>query len=319
MTIGSAAAPLAELHYVVCDTDSANGTASGRRTPVIGNAAQRTDLVDNTNPIWRGDKEGVLAVKGHASAFAYGDTWLNGTSVPAISTVPAFQEFYQVTMVPTGTLSVAWRMASRSNNELGGLQVGEVVMYSETNSAEDRAAVDAYLAKKWFGTGYGYPWAVANLTVKDGSTLTLAPALGHTARVAQLSGDGTVSVGEVVASAVAPGETSAIGTLNVTGDLTLADGAVLQMDLSSLSSDSLVVNGQLTLAGSGTVNAEALAGGRVPAGDYVLAEASGGIVCSDISAWTLTSSSGVEGWLCLIDGTKLVLSIARKGLIMTFR
>ena len=102
-------------------------------------------------------------------------------------------------------------------------------------------------------------------------------------------------------------------------DLTLADGAVLRTDLSTLPSGKFVVNGTLALTGSGTVCAEASAGGRVPAGDYVIAEASGGITCSDISAWTVTSSSGVEGRLRLVDGTQLVLTVPRNGLIMIFR
>lgn len=319
MTIGSGAASLAELHYVVCDSDSSDGEASGYRTPVIGNVGQRLDLKDNTNPIWRGTSQGVLAVKNHASAFAYGETWLNGLSVPAISTIPDFRQFYQVTMVPTGALSVAWTLARRSSNEIGGLQIGEVVMYSETNSAAERAMVDAYLAKKWFGTGEGYPWQVADLTVKDGATLSLAPAPGHTTVAAKLSGDGTVSVGAVTAEEVVPGGVGKVGTLFVTDDLVLTDGATLRIDLARTEADKLVVDGKLTLSGYGSVVAEQCAAGRRPAGDYVLAEATGGITCADISAWTFASESGIEGRLRIVDGDKLVLSIPPQGLMLIFR
>lgn len=102
-------------------------------------------------------------------------------------------------------------------------------------------------------------------------------------------------------------------------DLTLADGAVLRTDLSTLPSSKFVVNGTLALTGSGTVIADVPAGWRIVPGDYVIAEASGGITCSDISAWTVTSSSGVEGRLRLVDGTQLVLTVPRNGLIMIFR
>lgn len=102
-------------------------------------------------------------------------------------------------------------------------------------------------------------------------------------------------------------------------DLTLADGAVLRTDLSTLPSSKFVVNGTLALTGSGTVIADVPAGWRIVPGDYVIAEASGGITCSDISAWTVTSSSGVEGRLRLVDGTQLVLTVPRNGLIITFR
>lgn len=102
-------------------------------------------------------------------------------------------------------------------------------------------------------------------------------------------------------------------------DLTLADGAVLRTDISTLPSGKFVVNGTLALTGSGTVIADVPAGWRIVPGDYVIAEASGGITCSDISAWTVTSSSGVEGRLRLVDGTQLVLTVPRNGFIITFR
>lgn len=102
-------------------------------------------------------------------------------------------------------------------------------------------------------------------------------------------------------------------------DLTLADGAALRTDLSTLPSSKFVVNGTLALTGSGTVIADVPAGWRIVPGDYVIAEASGGITCSDISAWTVTSSSGVEGRLRLVDGTQLVLTVPRNGLIIILR
>ena len=93
----------------------------------------------------------------------------------------------------------------------------------------------------------------------------------------------------------------------------------MRTDLSTLPSSKFVVNGTLALTGSGTVIADVPAGWRIVPGDYVIAEASGGITCSDISAWTVTSSSGVEGRLRLVDGTQLVLTVPRNGLIIIFR
>ena len=320
MTInGNTAAPLAELHYVACDSDSKDGTADSARSPIVGNYAQ-TSLVDNSNPIWRGDQKGYLAIKRQASAFAYGDAWLNGESVIAFEAIPAFRQFYQVTMVPTNTLSVAWTLARRSNNEIGGVKIGEVIMFSERNTVAERQALDAYLAKKWFGTGDGYLQAFETLAAESGSALRLSLVEGMTASAGTLSGGGTVGVGNVSTAHVTVGDDPAVaGTLTVDGNLTLANGATLCVDLSSAACDKLVVSGWLKLAGTGVVQAELIPGSGRLDDEYVIAEAVGGIVCDNLNAWTVNSATGVSAKLRIVDGTKLVLGFKIRGFSLIFR
>jgi hypothetical protein len=102
-------------------------------------------------------------------------------------------------------------------------------------------------------------------------------------------------------------------------DLTLADGATLNVNLSSAGCDKLVVSGQLRLAGAGVVQAELILGSRRLDDEYVIAEAAGGIVCDSLNAWTVNSTTGVSAKLRIVDGTKLVLAMDSKGFIITVR
>ena len=102
-------------------------------------------------------------------------------------------------------------------------------------------------------------------------------------------------------------------------DLTLADGATLNVNLSSAGCDKLVVSGQLTLAGAGVVQAELIPGSGRLDDEYVIAEAVGGIVCDNLNAWTVNSATGVSAKLRIVDGTKLVLGFKIRGFSLIFR
>ena len=271
-------------------------------------------MVDNTNPIGRGDQKGYLAIKRQASAFAYGDAWLNGESVTAYEEIPEFKKFYQVTMVPTGTLSVAWTLARRSSNEIGGVKIGEVILFPERNTAAERQSIDANLAKKWFGTGDGYLQAFETLSARSGSALRLSLVDGMTASA------GTLAGGDVYTAHVTVGDDPAVaGTLTVDGNLTLASGATLNVNLSSAACDKLVVSGQLTLAGTGVVQAEFIPGSERLYDEYVIAEAAGGILRDNLKSWTVNSATGVSAKLRIVDGTKLVLDFKSRGFSLIFR
>ena len=43
----------------------------------------------------------------------------------------------------------------------------------------------------------------------------------------------------------------------------------------------------------------------------------GGIVCDNLNAWTVNSTTGVSAKLRIVDGTKLVLAMDSKGFIIT--
>jgi hypothetical protein len=135
-----------------------------------------------------------------------------------------------------------------------------------------------------------------------------------------LSGGGTVGVGNVSTAHVTVGDDPEVaGTLTVDGNLTLADGATLNVNLSSAGCDKLVVSGQLRLAGAGIVQAELIPGSGRLDDEYVIAEAAGGIVCDNLNAWTVNSTTGVSAKLRIVDGTKLVLAMDSKGFIITVR
>ena len=102
-------------------------------------------------------------------------------------------------------------------------------------------------------------------------------------------------------------------------DLTLADGATLNVNLSSAGCDKLVVSGQLTLAGAGVVQAERVPDSGRLDDEYVIAEAVGGIVCDNLNAWTVNSATGVSAKLRIVDGTKLVLGFKIRGFSLIFR
>ena len=102
-------------------------------------------------------------------------------------------------------------------------------------------------------------------------------------------------------------------------DLTLADGATLNVNLSSAGCDKLVVSGQLTLAGAGVVQAERVPDSGRLNDEYVIAEAAGGIARDNLKNWTVNSTTGVSAKLRIVDGTKLVLDFKSRGFSLIFR
>lgn len=106
------------------------------------------------------------------------------------------------------------------------------------------------------------------VTVQSGAVLDITAA-GYTLNSGQtLTGSGEVR-GHLTAgngSVLSPGDS--VGTLTVTGDLSLSGGATLQMDLATAASDRLAVSGNLSLSGVNTVQVNLLE--SLPPGSYRL-------------------------------------------------
>ncbi|WP_416367057.1 autotransporter outer membrane beta-barrel domain-containing protein [Rhodopseudomonas palustris] len=91
---------------------------------------------------------------------------------------------------------------------------------------------------------------------------------------AALGGNGTVGTTLINGGALAPG--NSIGTLNVSGNLTLTAASSYMVELSPSSADRVNVSGTATLGGA-TVNASFASGGYVER-QYTLVNATGGVV-----------------------------------------
>lgn len=88
-----------------------------------------------------------------------------------------------------------------------------------------------------------------------------------------LGGDGTVGTTTLVGGTLTPAG-SGIGTLNITGDLSLDGNSTYDANVAAGSADSINVSGIATLAGMLSVN---YAGGSYDAGTYTLLSAAGGL------------------------------------------
>ncbi|MEJ5237328.1 MAG: autotransporter-associated beta strand repeat-containing protein [Limisphaera sp.] len=106
------------------------------------------------------------------------------------------------------------------------------------------------------------------ITVANGAAFDVGTT-GYTLNAGQtLTGSGEIR-GHVTAgngSTISPGDS--VGTLTFAGDLALAGGATLEMDLSTTASDRLTVGGNLNLSGQNTVAVRLLE--ALPVGSYRL-------------------------------------------------
>ena len=183
------------------------------------------------------------------------------------------------------------------NGKIGGLDYGEVILYSNVLASADSALVNAYLNKKWFdrdtvGCSVAKP---TSLTVAAGAEFALEN--GEIVETDLLGGGGTVTAGEVV----------------------LADGGIIEADISGNALAALAVSGKLTLAGAGTIrirgDIRALA-----AGSHAVVTAGDGFV-GDLSQWTVEVVDGAKRCTvtpCAINGSVGVF-LAKPGLLLFVR
>ncbi|HNX33436.1 MAG TPA: hypothetical protein PKM57_02335 [Kiritimatiellia bacterium] len=200
----------------------------------------------------------------------------------------------------------------------GGQRLAEVLIYNRPLSDAERRGVECYLQRKW---------ALLPYRANDGSAMTLAVAAGasvdlagSTQPVAHLTGAGSVTGGtlqvlEGISVGDAEGETA---TLAVSGGLTLADGAVIDVDITHPTADKVTVSGTCTLGAHVSVrlrNAASVRGQSLYQTPLIEAAALSG--AANVSGWTVTGDlpKGYGATLYTADG-QVWLRLSLQGFLM---
>ena len=156
--------------------------------------------------------------------------------------------FHVITLAPTGPVTAGTFARDRTGRK-GGQRLGEVLVYDEPLPVSVRETVTAQLLGKW--KGIYTPRVLESVSVAGGGSIRCP----YDALVVDaLEGEGVIEAARVQVSAVSiGGPANGIGTLAVTGDLVLTNGATVAVDCDGVSCDRLDVSGTLTLGGGGVV------------------------------------------------------------------
>ena len=182
-------------------------------------------------------------------------------------------------------------------NWTGGLRYGEVILYSDWLSREDRELVEAYLAKKWFGRKTpGYSTATLDkLTVESGATLKVV--VGGSVEAKAIAGSG------IVDGTVALLESSEI-SLEVQADGSAAGPCV---------------TGSLVLPSSAVVSFTGAIAALRP-GKYAVVSA--GTLTGDVSKWTIDQPAGRPSrfeMMLSVEGDTVYLTVSKRGIVLIYR
>ncbi len=178
---------------------------------------------------------------------------------------------------------------------VGGVEYGEILLYTNRLSSAEIARTEVYLNKKWFGKNTpGFTVAEpTSLFVSDGASVTLTGG------------------GDVFPAAIG-------GAGAVTGDVHVPVGGALIAEVAADGSVAgpLAVNGAADLSKGGVVS---LAGdvAKLAPGDWPLLTASP--LAADAAAWTCESPSRMLSCRVVVSGNSLVLRVLPRGTIIMFR
>ena len=118
----------------------------------------------------------------------HGRFWLGGVQVSPFTT--GYNGGYQLVSVEAAGEPLS------ADSFANGQQIAEFIAYDRELTDAERQAVEAYLARKWFGKGlHGYAVPeerLAGRTFGEGEQVVLAPRAGETNRVGWIAGVGTV-------------------------------------------------------------------------------------------------------------------------------
>ena len=183
----------------------------------------------------------------------------------------------------------------KNRTQIGGLQIGELFVFTHDVTEDEIRRVDAYLNYKWFGRDVPSrfsPAEVGALAVAKGAALTVQG--GAPIVVGSLGGGGTINgpvafAGETPVLDVVVGEDGSVNCLTVTGSFP-REGGVVRL--------------------SGPV-------GRLAGGTHRL------LACPAVGAgadWTLELPEGcADGRISLVPGDGILKLKLAKGLIVVFR
>lgn len=178
---------------------------------------------------------------------------------------------------------------------VGGVEYGEILLYTNSLGSAEIARTEAYLNKKWFarhtpGISVAEP---TSLFVAEGASVTLTGS--GSAEPAAIGGAGTV-----------------------TGDVRVPAGGALiaEVQADGTVAGPLAVNGAADLSKGGVVS---LAGdvAKLAPGDWPLLTASP--LAADAAAWTCEPPSRMLSCRVMVSGNSLVLRVLPRGTIIMFR
>ena len=162
--------------------------------------------------------------------------FLNGGKVVPVDAAPS-GAYDVVSILSPYTMSCASIGCRGIRTTSGGLQMGELILYTKMLTADEAKRVDAYLNYKWFGRTPGaafLPAQVGVLDVAEGATVVVdgnAPIV-----CSSLSGAGTVSgsvalAEDAVIEVPVNADGTVTGALTVSGDVDMSKGGVVRLTL----------------------------------------------------------------------------------------
>ena len=309
--IDSATTTLAGLEYHTVFGDAHPNPTNSNRMCLFGrtNCAAGGENVPEYLPGRRG-KDGMLFAEKEnvTTAFSRGHIWADNVSTNYTYT-PEWGDVHVYTVIPTNAfvgethsdfLGVS-TIGVDSYARYGGARYGEMLVYSgATNTAAERARIDAYLMKKWTGRGVGAEMTLETVTLKNGADLSLGCAeyadVGVGYRIGTLQGCGTLAVGEKDALFVA----------NLS--FAFADRDTC---------DSLSTDAAVTLSAAGAVTVTLPNGSRPRPGSYKLFEGPNATNAAALDGWTLVCDDPLV--TLRRDGNVLYADVAKKGLTILVR
>lgn len=213
----------------------------------------------------------------YTTASYYGRIWVdNETSTPDY--IPEWDEVNVYTLIPTNAFAEVPSDFTHYNTlacdtyaRYGGMRIGELLVYKgATNTAADRAAIDAYLMKKWKNAGYGAEIPFGDVSLSGGvvSFTNNYCEIGCLYSMDSLGGNGTLTVG--ANDTVRPNA--------------LKFGFTSRTVCNPLS----VEGGRLAIPESGTISLSAPA--HPKAGEYVLLAADSADGFANLANWTVDLS-----------------------------
>ncbi len=204
------------------------------------------------------------------------------------------------TWISTGGSALNLKYAGRGNIDTIGSGATVVL--------EDGGTIDAITAAL----------TTVNGTFRVNGTSTFTDASGFTVGDGGTAGGtGTIAANVTIASGgrIGPGSGSGlVGTLDVTGDVTIEDGGGFTLDYDSASEtiDSLTVSGTLTLPAAATVNLNIIGSGGPGFGTKVVATAGTLDASAGVGNWTVTASDGRQ-YKPVVQGNELSLEFTPTG------
>lgn len=267
------------------------------------------ELNPNYMPGRRG-KNGELFAQRDTVTEALRDGWIWADNVRTNSAyAPDWGDVHVYTIIPTNAFMGIPSNCGHLNSigmdsyaRYGGSRHGELLTYVDvTNTAVDRARIDAYLMKKWTGRGLGAARTFAAVALTNNAVLTFCDSqyadVGNCYELDTLSGTGTL----------AAGARDAFRVRNLAFAFSRKDVC-----------DALVVTAPVEFAAEGAVSISLADGVRsAKAGTYCLLSAPQATNAEALDDWTLVC--GDRNVKLRRDGTSLYADVLPGGLTVILR